>query len=145
MPLCQIEDFLAKADDEPVSNFSPISGEVLCKHKDKAAEHFAHGLCEKCYNKVIHIYYVQNALVLILHSPLTHDLIVQFTKLSGGLEGGADPPAFQRAEKQRLEAAKKAEEAAAIKEAMLGESICEMQNSDAEHNIMSTTEVIILS
>ena len=109
-----IEDFLAKADDEPVSNFSPISGEVLCKHKDKAAEHFAHGLCEKCYNK--------------------------FTKLSGGLEGGADPPAFQRAEKLRLEAAKKAEEAAAIKEAMLGESICEMQNSDAEHNIMSTTE-----
>ncbi|XP_037404445.1 transcription factor IIIB 90 kDa subunit-like isoform X2 [Triticum dicoccoides] len=109
-----IEDFLAKADEEPVSKFSPISGEVLCKHKDKAVEHFAHGLCEKCYNK--------------------------FTKLSGGLEGGADPPAFQRAEKQRLEAAKKAEEAAANKEAMLGESICEIQNSDAEHNITSTTE-----
>ncbi|CAM0957201.1 unnamed protein product [Alopecurus aequalis] len=109
-----IEDFLAKADEEPVSKFSPISGEVLCKHKDKEAEHFAHGLCEKCYNK--------------------------FTKLSGGLEGGADPPAFQRAEKQRLEAAKKAEEAAAMKEATFGESVCEIHNSDAEHNIVSPTK-----
>jgi len=105
-----IEDFLAKADEEePVPIFSPKSGEVLCKHKDKGAKHFAHGLCEKCYNK--------------------------FTKLSGGLEGGADPPAFQRAEKQRLEAAKKAEEAAM--DLTLGESVCEIENSDLEHNIMS--------
>ncbi|XP_047081839.1 transcription factor IIIB 60 kDa subunit-like [Lolium rigidum] len=103
-----IEDFLAKADEEePVLEFSPKSGEVLCKHKDKGVEHFAHGLCEKCYNK--------------------------FTKLSGGLEGGADPPAFQRAEKLRLEAAKKAEEAAA----MNAETVCEIEISDAEHNIMS--------
>uniref|UniRef100_A0ACD5U6L8 Uncharacterized protein n=1 Tax=Avena sativa TaxID=4498 RepID=A0ACD5U6L8_AVESA len=109
-----IEDFLAKADEEePVPIFSPKSGEVLCKHKDKGAEHFAHGLCEKCYNK--------------------------FTKLSGGLEGGADPPAFQRAEKQRLEAAKKAEEAAAL-DLTLGESVCEIENSDVEHNIMSPTK-----
>lgn len=103
-----IEDFLAKADEEePVLEFSPKSGEVLCKHKDKGVENFAHGLCEKCYNK--------------------------FTKLSGGLEGGADPPAFQRAEKLRLEAAKKAEEAAA----MNAETVCEIEISDAEHNIMS--------
>ncbi|KAM0903300.1 hypothetical protein ACQ4PT_018734 [Festuca glaucescens] len=103
-----IEDFLAKADEEePVSEFSPKSGEVLCKHKDKGVKHFAHGLCEKCYNK--------------------------FTKLSGGLEGGADPPAFQRAEKLRLEAAKKAEEAAA----MNAESVCEIEISDVEHNVMS--------
>ncbi|XP_035820983.1 uncharacterized protein [Zea mays] len=88
-----IEEFLATADEsneEPVSKHSPKSGEILCKHKDKGFEHFAHGLCEKCYNK--------------------------FTKLSGGLEGGSDPPAFQRAEKKRLEAAKRAEEAAAAKE-----------------------------
>ncbi|XP_024313660.1 uncharacterized protein LOC100825257 [Brachypodium distachyon] len=102
-----IEDFLAKADEEQPSH---KSGEVLCKHKDKDAEHLAHGLCEKCYNK--------------------------FIKMSGGLEGGADPPAFQQAEKQRLEAAKKAEEAAAIKEAALGESNCEIQNSDVEDNMI---------
>ena len=76
---------------------------------------------------------------------MTRNLIVQFTKLSGGLDGGADPPAFQRAEKQRLDAAKKAEEAAAMKEAMLGESVCEIHNSDVEHSFMSPTKVVILS
>ncbi|AQK88117.1 Cyclin/Brf1-like TBP-binding protein [Zea mays] len=104
-----IEEFLATADEsneEPVSKHSPKSGEILCKHKDKGFEHFAHGLCEKCYNK--------------------------FTKLSGGLEGGSDPPAFQRAEKKRLEAAKRAEEAAAAKEAALEESLCDTQNSEVE-------------
>jgi hypothetical protein len=57
----------------------------------------------------------------------------QFTKLSGGLEGGADPPAFQRAEKQRLKAAERAEEAAAGKEAPLEESFCETHHSDVEN------------
>ncbi|RCV22928.1 hypothetical protein SEVIR_4G271900v4 [Setaria viridis] len=106
-----IEEFLATADEynqEPVSKRSLKSGEILCKHKGKEGfEHFAHGLCEKCYNK--------------------------FTKLSGGLEGGANPPAFQRAEKQRLEAAKRAEEAVAVKEAALEESLCDTQNSDVEN------------
>ncbi|KAK3150194.1 hypothetical protein QOZ80_3AG0230040 [Eleusine coracana subsp. coracana] len=108
-----IEEFLAKADEssqEPVSKLSTKSGEILCKHKNKGGEHFAHGLCEKCYNK--------------------------FTELSGGLEGGADPPAFQRAEKQRLEAEKKSDEAAAIKEAALGESTSDTQNSDVENTFM---------
>ncbi|XP_066362342.1 transcription factor IIIB 60 kDa subunit [Miscanthus floridulus] len=110
-----IEEFLATADEcneEPVPKHSPKSGEILCKHKgqrDKGFEHFAHGLCEKCYNK--------------------------FTKLSGGLEGGADPPAFQRAEKKRLEAAKRAEEAAAVKEAALEESLCDTQNYEVESTI----------
>ncbi|KAL5656517.1 hypothetical protein ACJX0J_035836, partial [Zea mays] len=109
MPLCYIEEFLATTDEsneEPVSKHSPKSGEIICKHKDKGFEHFAHGLCEKCYNK--------------------------FTKLSGGLEGGSVPPAFQRAEKKRLEAAKRAEEAAAAKEAALEESLCDTQNSEVE-------------
>jgi len=108
-----IEEFLATADEyneEPVPKHSPKSGEILCKHKNKKGfEHFAHGLCEKCYNK--------------------------FTKLSGGLEGGADPPAFQRAEKKRLEAAKRAEEAATVKEAALEESLCNTQNSEVESTI----------
>ncbi|XP_066392850.1 transcription factor IIIB 70 kDa subunit-like [Miscanthus floridulus] len=105
-----IEEFLATADEysqEPVSKRSPMSAEMLCKHKGKDFEHFAHGLCEKCYNK--------------------------FIKLSGGLEGGADPPAFQRAEKQRFEAAKRAEEAAAVKEAAVEQSLCDTQNSDVEN------------
>uniref|UniRef100_A0ACD5Y9H1 Uncharacterized protein n=1 Tax=Avena sativa TaxID=4498 RepID=A0ACD5Y9H1_AVESA len=45
-----IEDFLAKADEEPVPKCSAKTGEVLCKHKDKGAEHFSHGLCEECYD-----------------------------------------------------------------------------------------------
>jgi hypothetical protein len=72
---------------------------------------------------------------------LTHCLIVQFTELSGGLEGGADPPAFQRAEKQRLEAEKKSDEAAAIKEA---ESISDTQSSDVENTFLPPVKVIIL-
>ena len=63
---------------------------------------------------------------------MTLRLIAQFTKLSGGLEGGSVPPAFQRAEKKRLEAAKRAEEAAAAKEAALEESLCDTQNSEVE-------------
>lgn len=59
-------------------------------------------------------------------------------ELSGGLEGGADPPAFQRAEKQRQEAAKKA---AAIKEAAL-DSILETHDFDVENNIMNPTKVV---
>lgn len=108
-----IEEFLAKANEisqEPVSKLPPKSGEILCKHKGKGGEHFAHGLCEKCYNK--------------------------FTELSGGLEGGADPPAFQRAEKQRLEAKRKSDKIAAIKEAALGESTSDTPNSDVENSFM---------
>ncbi|KAL6905202.1 hypothetical protein ACP4OV_002803 [Aristida adscensionis] len=106
-----IEEILAKAKEEPVSKPSAKSGEILCKHKDKeGTQHFAHGLCEKCYKK--------------------------FTELSGGLEGGADPPAFQRAEKQRLEAAKRAEEAAANKEAALEES-CDAHHSDVDNITMT--------
>jgi transcription factor IIIB subunit 2 len=72
---------------------------------------------------------------------LTLCLIVQFIKLSDGLEGGADPPAFQRAEKRRFEAAKRAEEAAAVKEAAVEESLCDTQNSDVE-NTITPREVI---
>ncbi|GMI85458.1 hypothetical protein like AT3G09360 [Hibiscus trionum] len=49
-------------------------GEVLCRHTE--SKPFAYGLCNDCYE--------------------------EFMKVSGGLEGGSDPPAFQRAEKERL-------------------------------------------
>ncbi|XVE90243.1 hypothetical protein DITRI_Ditri20bG0063100 [Diplodiscus trichospermus] len=48
--------------------------EVLCKHMEKKP--VAYGLCEDCYE--------------------------EFMKVSGGLDGGSDPPAFQRAENERI-------------------------------------------
>lgn len=51
--------------------------DLLCEHKDTGSAHFAHGLCHSCYE--------------------------EFVKLSGGIQGGSAPPAFQRAEKQRKE------------------------------------------
>ncbi|KAG4927656.1 hypothetical protein JHK85_054142 [Glycine max] len=54
-----------------------ISKDLLCEHKeDSGVTHFALGLCEACYK--------------------------DFDKLSGGLGGGLDPPAFQRAERERF-------------------------------------------
>uniref|UniRef100_A0A5B7B987 Putative transcription factor IIIB subunit n=1 Tax=Davidia involucrata TaxID=16924 RepID=A0A5B7B987_DAVIN len=57
------------------SNVSGTS-ELLCEHKGSEKPSFAHGLCESCYD--------------------------DFIKLSGGLEGGSAPPAFQRAEQERM-------------------------------------------
>lgn len=88
---------------------SPKSGDILCMHKGEGADYFAHGLCEECYD--------------------------EFTKLSGGLEGGADPPAFQRAERKRLKTAKRAEEAGVIKDAAMGKSFCDTPDSDDENTI----------
>ncbi|CAL9184947.1 unnamed protein product [Musa hybrid cultivar] len=87
-PLCKndkdqgsnIEEFLATADElnaESELDQLPKAGKVLCKHKDSEVPHFAHGLCRKCYDK--------------------------FIKISGGLQGGAEPPAFQQAERRRME------------------------------------------
>ncbi|KAH9303572.1 hypothetical protein KI387_007976, partial [Taxus chinensis] len=82
------EEFEAKANEleaemksikAPAKNieFKGTKGitELLCEHKGTDAEHFAHGLCKACY--------------------------VEFFKLSGGIQGGSAPPAFQRAEEQR--------------------------------------------
>ncbi|CAN4125992.1 unnamed protein product [Withania somnifera] len=60
--------------------------EVLCEHKKSVAVPFAHGLCESCYT--------------------------DFVELSGGLDGGSEPPAFQRAERERLMTKQDAEEIA---------------------------------
>ncbi|KAI9093704.1 hypothetical protein K1719_027153 [Acacia pycnantha] len=53
-----------------------VSKDILCEHKDSGVQHYAHGLCETCYK--------------------------EFVQLSGGLDGGLDPPAFQRAERDRM-------------------------------------------
>ncbi|GAB2294167.1 hypothetical protein Dimus_028387 [Dionaea muscipula] len=62
------------------SNNISSSGELLCAHKDSPGGVAAHGLCQSCYE--------------------------EFMTISGGLEGELEPPAFQRAERERL--AKKA-------------------------------------
>ncbi|KAL1193864.1 hypothetical protein V5N11_031990 [Cardamine amara subsp. amara] len=65
-------------------SFKPKSNKdvVLCRHQD--CKPFGYGLCEDCYN--------------------------EFISVSGGLVGGSDPPAFQRAEKERMEKEKAARE-----------------------------------
>ncbi|KAH6772247.1 hypothetical protein C2S51_010651 [Perilla frutescens var. frutescens] len=49
--------------------------QVLCEHKGSGSPHYAYGLCSKCFTKLM--------------------------KLSGGFNGGSEPPAFQRAETER--------------------------------------------
>ena len=66
-------------------------------------------------------------------------MIAQFAELSGGLEGGADPPAFQQAEKRRLDAAKRAKEADVV-----AATLCELHSSDVEDNITGPGKVIFL-
>lgn len=52
------------------------SSELFCQHKGSKQPHFAYGLCRECYD--------------------------EFVELSGGLEGGSNPPAFQRSEQARM-------------------------------------------
>ncbi|KAK7336311.1 hypothetical protein VNO77_16848 [Canavalia gladiata] len=55
------------------------SRDLLCQHKNSGVPYFALGLCEECYKDL--------------------------DKLSGGLGGGSDPPAFQHAERERMKKA----------------------------------------
>ncbi|GFP91095.1 transcription factor iiib 90 kDa subunit [Phtheirospermum japonicum] len=97
-----IEEFNMKADElekeerliTSLNIGSKASGinELLCEHKGSGKAPFAHGLCEICYG--------------------------DFSKLSGGLNGGSEPPAFQRAEMERTMAKEAA--AAAEKSKKLG-------------------------
>ncbi|KNA25563.1 hypothetical protein SOVF_005580 isoform A [Spinacia oleracea] len=78
-----IEEFDQKAEElerdynvVKHTNFGDMTKEeLLCEHKGSGKPQFAHGLCESCYH--------------------------EFHKISGGLDGGLEPPAFQRAEKER--------------------------------------------
>ncbi|KAL3819604.1 hypothetical protein ACJIZ3_005509 [Penstemon smallii] len=81
-----IEEFNTKAEEfekeerlnKPLNTGSKASGisELLCEHKGSGEPPFAHGLCKNCHT--------------------------DFIKLSGGLDGGLEPPAFQRAEMERI-------------------------------------------
>ncbi|KAM7272588.1 hypothetical protein ACFE04_027251 [Oxalis oulophora] len=76
-----IEEFLGKAKESQIcsaakqpKNASGRDEFILCRHKEK--EPYAYGLCKEC-----------------------HD---DFMTISGGTEGGLDPPAFQIAERERI-------------------------------------------
>ncbi|XP_078428083.1 cyclin/Brf1-like TBP-binding protein isoform X2 [Wolffia australiana] len=79
-----IEEFITKADEERDMEVQPpITAkktsemkELLCEHKDRGGVHFAHGLCKDCYD--------------------------EFIEISGGIQGGSEPPAFQHAERERM-------------------------------------------
>ncbi|GAB2293894.1 hypothetical protein Dimus_028106 [Dionaea muscipula] len=71
------EEWKGSKDRHSVSRPSVFGqGEVLCEHKENGVSHFAHGLCKECYD--------------------------EFIEVSGGLDEGAKPPAFQRAERARM-------------------------------------------
>lgn len=78
-----MEEFIAMADKVKGSNsytnngLNATSDEVLCVHKNEFQKPYALGLCKNCYD--------------------------DFVELSGGLDGGSNPPAFQCAEKERME------------------------------------------
>ncbi|KAL5755740.1 hypothetical protein ACOSQ2_020486 [Xanthoceras sorbifolium] len=78
-----IEDFMKTKELQESSSTkhqnstAMVSGTdaVLCEHKNNGKP-FAYGLCKSCYD--------------------------EFMTISGGIEGGSDPPAFQAAERERI-------------------------------------------
>ncbi|XP_057767334.1 uncharacterized protein LOC130987715 isoform X2 [Salvia miltiorrhiza] len=98
------------------SQMKSRSGELLCRHKGEPQ--FAYGLCKDCYKA--------------------------FMALSGGLNGGSEPPAFQRAERKRI----MAEEAAADRSEDLDSSTLagptetnsKLLNSDEQRSLNNTIQ-----
>ncbi|KAF8107015.1 hypothetical protein N665_0129s0083 [Sinapis alba] len=80
---------------------------VNCKHKDSKS--FGYGLCRDCHDK--------------------------FMKVSGGVVGGSDPPAFQRAEKERKEKAAREENEGGIEKSEGGETYWNAEASDESDNL----------
>ncbi|KAM7500042.1 hypothetical protein LguiA_024456 [Lonicera macranthoides] len=106
-----IEEFIKKADEhekESRSRKQPDTElkDLLCEHKGSGIPAHAHGLCRSCYD--------------------------EFIQLSGGLDGGSEPPAFQRAERER-KAKECAEENA--NDSSVDEMACNTQNSSNNLNI----------
>ncbi|GFY98433.1 hypothetical protein Acr_12g0009740 [Actinidia rufa] len=99
------EDHLSKLSDANSKNSHSV--EVLCQHKDRKS-HFA-GLCESCCK--------------------------HFIELSGGLHGGAEPPAFKRAEKERLAKAssEKVKDSSFILKPHQKKSSADINKMEAEH------------
>ncbi|CAL5193175.1 unnamed protein product [Lathyrus oleraceus] len=77
------------------------SYDLLCEHKDSDVPYFALGLCKTCYK--------------------------DFDMLSGGFSGGLDPPAFQRAERERVKKTLSKENADVLK---ASNDTCQGQKED---------------
>ncbi|KAI3446616.1 hypothetical protein Pfo_003281 [Paulownia fortunei] len=92
--------------------------ELLCEHKGSGKPPFAHGLCESCYE--------------------------DFLKLSGGLNGGSEPPAFQRAERERIMAKEAAVESSKNRDSSTSpgpaENKSKLLNSDEQSSIKNMSE-----
>ena len=85
-----MEEFDSKAREFEQEQTLSTNGQFLltngtqvlsCVHKDhEGVAHFAHGMCRACY--------------------------IDYARVSGGAQGGQDPPAFQEAEEKREREAK---------------------------------------
>ena len=80
--------------------------EVLCVHKNDCKKPYALGLCKSCYDDVnlsffLFLFCAENKLYVNC-TFLSSRKFVQFVELSGGLDGGSNPPAFQCAERERM-------------------------------------------
>ncbi|KAG2326050.1 hypothetical protein Bca52824_008778 [Brassica carinata] len=80
---------------------------VNCKHKD--SQSFGYGLCRDCHEK--------------------------FMKVSGGVVGGSDPPAFQRAEKERMAKAAREENEGGIGKKLKTKPYWNAEASDESDNL----------
>ncbi|XP_010502108.1 PREDICTED: transcription factor IIIB 60 kDa subunit-like [Camelina sativa] len=98
------ENILRKQTYTPRPNSD--EGVVNCKHKD--SKPFGYGLCKDC-----------------------HD---DFIQISGGVVGGSDPPAFQRAEKERMEKAAREENEGGIEKSE-SETDWDAEASDESGNL----------
>ncbi|KAL1551422.1 transcription factor IIIB 90 kDa subunit-like [Salvia divinorum] len=96
------------------------SGELLCKHKSdpEPPTQFAYGLCKQCYK--------------------------DFTLLSGGLNGGSEPPAFQHAERKRIMAEEVAADRSENQDSSMFPGLTEtnsiLLNSDEQRRIKNTIQ-----
>lgn len=90
--------------------------DILCEHKD-SGKPFAHGLCKICYDDVSSLYvrfydvlyFYMCTSYNVLHA--VSDELGQLMTISGGLHGGSNPPAFQRAKIERRKKASAQENA----------------------------------
>ncbi|KAK2416198.1 Cyclin/Brf1 TBP-binding protein [Trifolium repens] len=96
----------------PNSEFKgSTSNDLVCEHKDSNVACFALGLCEACYK--------------------------DFDMLSGGFGGGLDPPAFQRAERERVKKTVSKESAEVVK---ASNSACKGQKEDLPASMLERDE-----
>ncbi|KAG6424288.1 hypothetical protein SASPL_114703 [Salvia splendens] len=117
-----IEEFEKKSEElaalennvEDKLQMKSRNGELLCSHKGDGKPQFAYGLCKDCYK--------------------------EFMALSGGLNGGSEPPAFQHAERKRI----MAEEAVADRSENLDSSaLLGLTETNSKHlNVVSNSLAI---